>query len=86
MLYNIVKTIKSLDSHVCYFLYKHNIQMEDDSADTYGIGASDIFESSSLNDVLTDMNSAVKLLGIIANKSVSVNSLSEFIESYLDEM
>lgn len=35
MLYEIIKTAKSSDNLICYFLYKQNIDSENISADSY---------------------------------------------------
>lgn len=86
MLYEIVKTALSCDKRISYFVFRHNVQSENGLTDTYGISASDISENCSVNDVMTDMNGIDKLLDIIAENSVPVNSLNGFIECYIDKM
>ena len=86
MLYEIIKTAKSSDNLICYFLYKQNIDSENISADSYGVCAADLFEIFSVNDVLTDHEKAQVLLSEIAENSVSVNRLEDFITDYIDEM
>ena len=78
MLYEIIKTAKSSDNLICYFLYKQNIDSENISAD--------LFEIFSVNDVLTDHEKAQVLLSEIAENSVSVNRLEDFITDYIDKM
>ncbi len=86
MLYEIISSALSCDKRVCYFAYRHNVQSENGLTDTYGISASDISENCSINDVMTDINGIEKLLDIITEKSVPVNSLNDFIANYIDEM
>ena len=86
MLYEIIKTAKSSDNLICYFLYKQNIDSENISADPYGVCAADLFEIFSVNDVLTDHEKAQVLLSEIAENSVSVNRLEDFITDYIDKM
>ncbi|MCI7804208.1 MAG: hypothetical protein MR503_03910 [Oscillospiraceae bacterium] len=86
MLYEIISSALSCDKRVCYFSYRHSVQSENGLADTYGISASDISGSRSINDVMTDLNGIEKLLDIISEKSVPVNSLNDFVENYIDEI
>ncbi len=86
MLYEIISSALSCDKRICYFIYRHSAQSENGFADTYGISASDISGNCSVNDVMTDINETDKLLGIIAEKSVPVNSLNDFVENYIGEI
>lgn len=86
MLYEIIKTVKSSDNLICYFLYKQNIDSENISADSYGVCAADLFDVYSVNDVLTDYEKAQELLFEIVNNSISVSHLEDFITDYIDKM
>ncbi len=86
MLYNIVDVKKSLNNQVCYYLYRHDTQSESGSVDTYGICACDVYEKKLLNDVLTDMDSALELFNVIVEKSVAVNAFDGFVKYYIDNL
>lgn len=86
MLYEIISSSLSCDKRVCYFAYRHSIQSENGLTDTYGISASDLSGIHSINDVMTDLNGIEKMLDIIAEQSVPVNSLNDFVENYIDEI
>lgn len=86
MLYEIINSALSCDRRICYFAYRHSVQSENGLTDTYGISASDISGNCSVNDVMTDICGIDSLLDSIAEKSVPVNSLNDFVESYIGEI
>lgn len=81
MLYEIINSALSCDKRVCYFAYSQTVQSESGMTNTYGISASDIYENCSINDVMTDADGIGKLLDIISESSVPVNSLNDFVEN-----
>lgn len=86
MLYEIVESSISQDKNVCYFLYRHRAENENNVCDTYGFSASNLSATSSLDDVLTDFGTASALFSTITDKSVSVSGLQKFITEYVDKM
>ncbi len=86
MLYEIVKSSISNDGNTCYYLYRCKAAAEELVCDTYGFSASTPLISSSIDDVITDSETAFELLDVISNKSVSVNGFKNFITQYVDKM
>lgn len=86
MLYEIVETTVSNDKNVCYTVFRHNISIGKDNADTYGISAADIAKSSFIDDVVTNKTEIPKLLNCLSRNSISVNDFKEYITDYVDKL
>lgn len=83
MKYEITKTMISTDRKECFYIYKHNISIDDVDSDTYGLSVSGISECFSVDDVTTDEEVAIKLLDEVSKHSVSKDSLNDFVLDFL---
>ncbi|MGN0622121.1 MAG: DUF6514 family protein [Porcipelethomonas sp.] len=70
----------SCDKKIVYCIFKEIISIDQDSAVTHGITATDTLITRTVRDVSTNPEEAERIISILSEKSVSPENLSEFIQ------
>lgn len=86
MTYQIIKNQISADNSVCYAMFRRTAAEEELTASTYGYIASEFGNGVTVDDVLTDEETAMALLSLLALKSVKPAKLEEYIMQYIEKL